>query len=243
MCDLELPLSLTNNNTPVSILKTSSSKVSIKKTVRFKKKQERFPKGKYIAVENYEDRMADIAKFDKTKRSAASKVRHLILGGHVTLGNGLPFRYQTHEKKEMLKNCFSVSEVLMWRRLAMHDWISEETILVPETVGVWKKLDHFFKTSILGKKQVGKGSQVRHHVFFADKKNCVEELGLIPRSRDLSACANAVNSCMTCGETPFTETTIRQLCNIPISHEEVISLHLQECCAAIVGELPSYSQN
>ena len=205
-----------NNNTQVSILKTSSSKVSTKKTVRFKKKQELFPKGTYIAIENYEDRMAFILKFEK--QSAAREVRQLILGAE-TLGTDLPpdSYYTAYAKK---------NEILMWRRLAMHEWITEETIVWPgHKGGVWKRLGHFFKTSFFGKKQAGKGAQVRHRYFTNPKYYRVEELVLIPRSRDLTACANVVNSCMTCGETPFTETTIRQLCNIPISHEEVISLY------------------
>ena len=245
MCALVLPLLFINNESSIkqraptriihSILKDSDTKPRVfKKTVQFQKIAHRFPKGNYIAMENYEDRIADIAQFEETdERRVAYKVRDLIIAGQLTLGRGLPTRYRMFENGQAQYR-LTVSEVLMWRRLAMHDWSLEEAIVSPvvktEKRRFWKRLGHFIKTSILGKRQVGKEERVRQSSIYEIRAVAVgkKELGLISRTRNLSACARVVNSCMTCGEMPFSEKTIRQLCNIPISADEKVALHLQQ---------------
>ena len=82
----------------------------------------------YIGIESYDDRLVSVASFSSTDvRSNTRKIldfltRSAIHAGHAPREKIL-LRQGYHEKMKL-----TASDVLKWRRLAVHDWTLEESL-------------------------------------------------------------------------------------------------------------------
>uniref|UniRef100_K3WT34 Uncharacterized protein n=1 Tax=Globisporangium ultimum (strain ATCC 200006 / CBS 805.95 / DAOM BR144) TaxID=431595 RepID=K3WT34_GLOUD len=116
---------------------------------------------------------------------------------------------------------FSINDVKRWRRLAHHDWESEEREFA-------KHAAHARQTK---EKSGGLRATVSHWIQRRRRHSAPAKLATtlpfpppVSKTRDLSRLVAIANSCISCGAFQFTAQDILQLCNVDIE-TKLANLH------------------